>query len=321
MPASPKLVSKDFLPTAWRESVESSKLPKLWTANCEVVTIKSIGPLLIGFGYLSVRTWFGIVENLAVDDMLGASFIDRVIRGTFLTERKIISCHSRPVTNMITKAAINLIKSDDKILNVNNSTHNDAWKDEYDLRWNARQKIITRHTPTTVLVSCQNSRLMKIKTHVNVVELLCSMSARDLKKILPAEPVYVYIANLTAKSFSMLKLMIIISTSNALTCIKHARDDEPYMLKDEGPILTRCDKRVSHSTINAVCYKLLEHGDGQMDRHNAEKHSNEISKTNCRKNISLPDEYSVYRGTFINMLIQSESLWDEHLGSIKLVQH
>lgn len=42
---------------------------------------------------------------------------------------------------------------------------------------------------------------------------------------------------------------------------------------------------------------------------------------NWVEELVLPDEYSEYCDIFINMLAQFASSWDEHLGSIKVVQH
>lgn len=43
------------------------------------------------------RTFFGIAENLAVDLLLGASYIDWSTRGIFPTDQKVLKIHSRPV--------------------------------------------------------------------------------------------------------------------------------------------------------------------------------------------------------------------------------
>lgn len=47
------------------------------TANGEIVSVEVIVPLYVRIGYLKIGAWFGIIENLAVDKLLGTSFIDR----------------------------------------------------------------------------------------------------------------------------------------------------------------------------------------------------------------------------------------------------
>lgn len=47
---------------------------------------------------LTVRTWFGAVENVAVAILLGKTYnIDRCIKGIFPMDRKFVLLHSAPV--------------------------------------------------------------------------------------------------------------------------------------------------------------------------------------------------------------------------------
>lgn len=77
--AGPKLVIKDFLPPAWRVSIKIIQLPPLRTSNCEVVSVKVMGPLFVLMGNLRVYPRFAVVENLAVGMLLVRSSIDRHI--------------------------------------------------------------------------------------------------------------------------------------------------------------------------------------------------------------------------------------------------
>lgn len=48
-------------------------------------------------GDLHDRVWFDIVKTLAVDQLVGTSYIDRFIRGIFPTGWKIVPIHFSPV--------------------------------------------------------------------------------------------------------------------------------------------------------------------------------------------------------------------------------
>lgn len=74
--ASPSLVNKKLIHCGQREPIKPIKSPLLQTANCEVVNVKDIVASFVRIGNLWVRPWFGIVETLASDVMLGTSFID-----------------------------------------------------------------------------------------------------------------------------------------------------------------------------------------------------------------------------------------------------
>lgn len=53
-----------------------------------------------------------------------------------------------------------------------------------------------------------------------------------------------------------------------------AKNDETYMLEEEGTIPYLCDKLYSNFTINAVCYKPPKRCDEQVHRDNAVKKLN-----------------------------------------------
>lgn len=56
--------------------------------------------------------------------------------------------------------------------------------------------------------------------------------------ILSGKPFYVYITNLTARPANFLKFMIVTYAGSGPACIFPPRDDESYMLKNEGHIWT-----------------------------------------------------------------------------------
>lgn len=74
------LVNKDFLPPVWRKSMNTIKSPPLPTANCEVVSVELFMPHVVRKVYLCVPTWFEVVKNLAVNVLVGTSFINRCVR-------------------------------------------------------------------------------------------------------------------------------------------------------------------------------------------------------------------------------------------------
>lgn len=137
--------------------------------------------------------------------------------------------------------------------------------------------------------------------------------------ILPGNPSFVYIENLTKKPIDLQKFMTVTYASSDPTCIIHARYDEQRMLTDEGKIQTQCDKCHSGPTINAGRYKLPKRCDDWVHRCNAVKKSDEVLKTNWREDLTPLDEYSGYSEKFINLLTQFESMWYRHRGSIKVL--
>lgn len=66
-------------------SLRTTKNPAVQTDN--------IIPMFVRIGDLPVRAWFGVIENLAVDVLLGTSFIECCIQGIFTSECKVVLCH------------------------------------------------------------------------------------------------------------------------------------------------------------------------------------------------------------------------------------
>lgn len=93
--AGPILVIEDFLPSAWRRLIKAIKSPPLRTANCEVVSVEALVPLLVPMDDLSSHPLFVVGENLTVSVLLETSFVDCCIRGVLPSERKMVSWHSR----------------------------------------------------------------------------------------------------------------------------------------------------------------------------------------------------------------------------------
>lgn len=54
----------------------------------------------LGVGELYLRTWLGIVDNIAVDLLLETSYIDRYIRAILPGEQKLVPWHPTPVATI-----------------------------------------------------------------------------------------------------------------------------------------------------------------------------------------------------------------------------
>lgn len=88
------VVSKAFLKSEWLPCIMKQQFPRLRTATKKPISLDGIILLFIRIGDFSVREWFGIVGNLALDILLGTSFIYRHIRGVFSSERKVVPWNS-----------------------------------------------------------------------------------------------------------------------------------------------------------------------------------------------------------------------------------
>lgn len=91
--------------------------------------------------------------------------------------------------------------------------------------------------------------------------------------LLPSKLSYVYILKVTAKTVTLLRFMTFSWALSAPSYNIHARENEPYMLKNEKP--TQCVHGSTGPTVIFVRYMQLERCNGSMDRHSSVKQLDE----------------------------------------------
>lgn len=117
-----------------------------------------------------------------------------------------------------------------------------ASPDEFNMCGVARQVAIFAHMQAAVLASFQDGELVTAETHGHVPERQDSMTARDLRDVLHAILLHVYILDMTTKPDNLPRFMIVAYVLGATTCIIYGRDDEPALFMDECSIPTQVYK-------------------------------------------------------------------------------
>lgn len=98
MGACPSLIRLSFIPAQWRTKIRCRNLPRLRTAPWYATKVVEIIPLHICIGDLCPRIWFGVVNTLALNVLLGTTYINKLIEGIFLMRRWVVPIHSRAET-------------------------------------------------------------------------------------------------------------------------------------------------------------------------------------------------------------------------------
>lgn len=146
----PNLISKDFLPPARRKSVTSIKSPLPQPENGMVRNIECIVLLFVFIDDLRLCPGLATRETLAVDVLLGKSFMDRTIHSIIPTEQKVVLCHLRSAA-IISKKAINSIYVCSSVFNGNTKPLKGAVSEENHLCRIAGQISIPDYTKAAVL--------------------------------------------------------------------------------------------------------------------------------------------------------------------------
>lgn len=93
------------------------------------------------------------------------------------------------------------------------------------------------------------------------------------------------------------------------------------MFKNEGSIPRQSKRRRTYHSVNIVYYKPQEHCDEQVDCHNSVNQLDENSNIDWQNELVIRNPYSASCEKFTRVLQQFESMWHEHVGSIKAVHH
>lgn len=84
------LINNASLKKEWQTDIKRQQFPGLRTATKEPIILDGTILLIVKIGELKVRIRSENVENVVVNTLLGASFIDRYIRGIFLSKIKVL---------------------------------------------------------------------------------------------------------------------------------------------------------------------------------------------------------------------------------------
>ena len=84
-------------PSNWLQQARSIDAPSLQAANHAPITVDKVVLLMVTIGDTTVPVWFGIVENLAVEVLLGTSFLDKHVKSIEPIQQVVVPIDSRPV--------------------------------------------------------------------------------------------------------------------------------------------------------------------------------------------------------------------------------
>lgn len=244
-------------------------------------------PLFECIGDLCIRCWSGIVENLSVDELFGHhSSTDAFAGYSVLKERHSLG-----------------IQVQCRLLQYSTNSSDDKARKEYCFCRIEYKITIPSHTKVTVMIQCQSAGIiMKIEILRNIMRRRWSITDWSLMESLPGKPFHLYIENLTAMPVNLSKVMIFAIASNR-SCRHPKRAWRcPWRWMAQQENKTHSDKDEDENFINAVRYKLPEHGGEYVDRRSAVKQFEEEFKYRLeRRTDNTGRLFNVPRKVFIHV--------------------
>lgn len=149
-----------------------------------------------------MRFWFGVIDVLALSDILGTSFIDRLIRGIFPSERKIVPHYSIAVAIQDTSNfdEEQLVMVDDQSsFSVKEASDEEVNVDPCVPIILARQKTLPPMSETPVHVDTIGAVLIRLTSHVRLIIKRVAIVAQEIMQVIPGRPFVIIILNLSRK--------------------------------------------------------------------------------------------------------------------------
>lgn len=137
--ASSKVGHTDFPLPIGGSVIESIKMLPHCAANPKVVSVNGVVRVFTRMCDSHVLTWFGVVDNVPMNAILGSSFTDRCIREIFTSEQKIFPWLLRAVVILWTQKITNRILTGTRTMKVHETKINDTSTEEHRLCCLARQ--------------------------------------------------------------------------------------------------------------------------------------------------------------------------------------
>lgn len=105
--AGPNLILQTNMPSTSTDRIRLVKGPVLTVVSRSNVIVDRVILLHIRIGDVRVKFWFGLVTILSIPLLLGTCFIDRLVKGIFPQEVKVIPFHSHPfaIVDILEKSA------------------------------------------------------------------------------------------------------------------------------------------------------------------------------------------------------------------------
>lgn len=96
--AGPNIINMSVLPAAWKSAIRPVAAPHLLDASNKPLRCLGTLGFHVRIGEFRTGIRFMVVGSLAVDCVLGTTFIDQQIRAIFPSDRKVVFHHGPPVT-------------------------------------------------------------------------------------------------------------------------------------------------------------------------------------------------------------------------------
>lgn len=149
---------------------------------------------------LWVRAWFGIVDNIPLDMLLGTSFIAHLICEIFPSELQDVSLYSHPVAILsATQRDLPICKSASRVTVPLENPCNDEEANPHPTPI-ARQTVRKLHSENCVLVMTTAFNIRTVESRVFEETRQIKFVAYGMVDVLPLQPLYIHLTNFSANA-------------------------------------------------------------------------------------------------------------------------
>lgn len=269
------------------------------TGTKEPILLDGSNLLFVQIGGLSFRLWFGVVENLVVDVLLGTSFIDRYIHGIFHSKREVAPWNSLSAPILIGNRAVDLPR------NISEEDREETSVAAIRVARKNCDYVTYTHVYHNYLVS---HRFVSTWTHTTRSQFYnASCHTRDNKTTIYARILGIDF-RLTKQASAIIEAYDTRSwksTDSVRRQLRHGRE----------PFKQNLERNWQHSSCSSTGAK--RNREDQINRHE-KVHSSDSkqAKTDWKEEVNMSNNYLKYRQEFIQMLESFYNIWDGLFGRI-----
>ena len=282
--AGPNIVHEKLLPPSWKEKAAYRNLPRVTDASRNSMTLSGMVKLHVRLGDFTTQAPFLVASNLAVDAILGTTFIDKHVRSILPRERRVVLRHGPPITLLGTKPGPEADRRANKgipMATVSNKVRV------------AKQVLLPPMSQREVMVNTDARGLLFLQNHPKTVTKNLSLMANGIMEC-TGKPFWVTISNFRDRTVRLSKGSVVGLALPAPRAIVTVTTEQAASLGSLGP-----NRNAS-----------VPHGPER-----------ETIKPDWREQVDIGPEYAPHRKDILNLLQDFEGMWSGRLGTIKAAKH
>ena len=287
--AGPNLVHLRMIPPGWLSRIRQGALPKLVDAQKRSINAIGTIALMVRLGQFKARVHFVVVTHMAVDCILGTSFIDRHVKAIMPGLRRVKFYHAPSVAIIgATDGPKQRDFSPDSKRGADATIPSNTVSNKVRL---VRGTVLPPMTQTEVDVQTAESGLVFLQGHHRMLDRHLALAANGVMDVVPSRPFRILMSNFST---------------------------HPVRLPKNTVVATALPSPAGILTIDTKTLLGTEHS---SDYISDKGRSTPTNKDEWKENVSIGLKDENARRRVYDLLEEFRDMWSGQLGTISATEH